>query len=53
MPPDRLKAMADSVERDRARTSDSGRHRELTEILAWLRYRHAKYLSDHPRAGQG
>lgn len=45
--------MADSIERDVSQRPDSAEAADLAEVLAWLRYRIARYRASHPPAETG
>ena len=45
MPPDKVKLMADALQRDLNEHDLDPASSELAQILVWLRYRHGKWLA--------
>lgn len=48
MLPDRAALVADAIERDIEKNDDYLEIQQLTEVLAWLRYRVTKWVNEHP-----
>jgi hypothetical protein len=48
MPPERIALLAQSIQRDITASAPEDQVKELSQILAWLRYRHAKWQQAQP-----
>lgn len=46
-PPDRVRLIANAIEREMSLTDDLQQMRELREVLTWLNYRLAKWDAAH------
>lgn len=53
IPPDRLRMVADAIDRDIMRGPQDSEAADLHQVLVWLRYRYAKWHASHPATPTG